>query len=99
MMDDMCTKYMFNMEYINFNTLIVFIFLIKNLPEPTYPTLRGVRNYERLLRRQAKLRCDLSFLLTCKKEKLTPNFAKPKLSIKTKKNPITDVMTSFSSFL
>ena len=74
-------------------SLLVFIFLIKILARSNIfntlkekhglNTLRAVRNYERLLKRQAKLKCDLRFLLTCKKENLTPNFARPKFSIKT----------------
>ena len=44
-------------------------------------TIRQCRVLERSSMRFEKSRCDLSFLLTCKKERLTPNFAKPKLSI------------------
>ena len=72
--------------------LLVFIFLIKIIARSkifkTFKekhglnTLHAVRNYERLLKRQAKLKCDLDFLLTCKKENLIPNFAKPRFSIK-----------------
>ena len=78
------------------NKLLVFIFIIKIFARSKLfsilrekhglDTLRAVRNYERQLKRQAKLRCDLCFLLSCKKENLTPNFAKPKFSIKTNKN-------------
>ena len=77
--------------------LLVFIFMIKLLARTNVfnslrekhglDTLRGVRKYERLLKRQAKLKLDLTFLLTCKKERLIPNFASPKFSIKT--NPKT----------
>ena len=82
-------------------TLLVITFIIKILARSNIfktirgkhglNTLRGVRNYERLLKRQTKLRCDLSFLLTCKREKLTPNFAKPKLSIKTNSNATKNI--------
>ena len=78
------------------NTLLVLIFIIKILARSKLfntirekhglDTLRAVRNYERQLKRQAKLKCDLSFLLTCKKEQLTPNFARPRFSIKMNKN-------------
>ena len=45
-------------------------------------TLHEVRAYERLCKRHEKANCDLQFLLTCKRERLCPNFARPKLSIK-----------------
>ena len=72
--------------------LLVFTFIIKLLAQTNIfntikekhglYTLRAVRNYERLLKRQAKARCDIPFLLNCKKECLSPTFARPKLSIK-----------------
>ena len=78
------------------NSLLILIFLIKILARSKLfntlrekhglDTLRAVRNYERQLKRQTKLKYDLRFLSTCKKESLTPNFAKPRFSIKTNKN-------------
>ena len=75
------------------NTLLVIIFIIKILARSKLfnvirekhgqDTLRAVRYYERQLRRLEKLKDDLRFLLKCKKEHLTPNFAKPRFSIKT----------------
>ena len=41
-----------------------------------------VRSIERLRRKITKVKCDIKFLITCKKNKLTPVFAKPKLTIK-----------------
>ena len=83
------TKY----RVLKMDMLLVIIFLIKTLARTNlFNTIRekhglnaqrAVRKYERLLKRQAKLQCDLNFLLTCKKEQLVPNFAKPRFSIKT----------------
>ena len=44
------------------------------------------RNIEDKRTRLAKMKCDLSFLLTCKRNKLIPTFAKPKLATKTSWN-------------
>ena len=44
--------------------------------------LRLCRVYERTCIRHEKVRHDLDFLLKCKKEHLTPKFAKPKLAVK-----------------
>ena len=46
--------------------------------------LRQYRCYEKLCLRKEKTSCDLNFLLTCKKEKLTPIFARPKISVTIK---------------
>ena len=43
------------------------------------------RSYERLTIRQDKIICGLKFLVSCRKEKLIPKFAKPKISIKAPK--------------
>ena len=73
--------------------LLVFIFILKFLARTNIfnhirekhglNTLRSVRRQERLLKRHEKLKLDINFLLTCKRESLTPNFAQPKLSIKS----------------
>ena len=72
--------------------LLVIIFIIKIFARTNLfstikekhgqDTLHDVRAYERLCKRYEKANCDLRFLLTCKREKLNPNFARPKLSIK-----------------
>ena len=41
-----------------------------------------VRSLERACRKVIKLTCDIKFLVTCKKNKLTLMFAKPRLSVK-----------------
>ena len=46
---------------------------------------------ERLNIRYEKARCDLSFLLACKKENLLPTFAQPKISIITNKKLKYDI--------
>jgi hypothetical protein len=87
------------------NILLVFTFILKLLARTNLftnirekhglSTLHAVRNYERLLKREAKIQLDLKFLLTCKKEGLSPTFARPKLSIKetTKlRNKITKII-------
>lgn len=45
-------------------------------------TLKQARSIEKLRCKIAKLRCDLKFIFVCKKNNLTPNFAKVELSIK-----------------
>ena len=44
--------------------------------------LKLCRSYEKLCIRKEKCTSDLAFLLSCKKEKLVPTFARPKISIK-----------------
>ena len=76
--------------------LLVFGFLIKifsRKPVFTYirekhgiETLRLCRGLEKDIIRYEKVRHDLQFLLTCKKEGLVPVFAKPKLSIEVDNN-------------
>ena len=80
----------------SYKILLVFIFIIKiyartnlfNITKEKYghDTLRLVRRYEKLCVKLGKLNSDLKFLLCCKNEKLTPTFARPKLSIYTTKN-------------
>ena len=82
-------------------TLLVLIFVIKILARSKLfniirerhgqDTLKAVRHYERQLKRHAKLKCDLSFLLTCKREQLIPNFARPKFSVKMDKKTLRKV--------
>ena len=48
-------------------------------------TLTISRNMERSRIKIAKLKCDLKFLLTCKKHNLCPTFARPKISVKLEK--------------
>ena len=48
-------------------------------------TVTIARNLERTRIKMAKLKSDLKFLSTCKKHKLIPVFAKPKISIKVNK--------------
>ena len=76
---------------ISATTLLVFTFVIKifsRKPLFTYireqhgnETLRQCRGFEKDVLRYEKMCYDLRFLLACKKEKLVPVFAKPKLSI------------------
>ena len=70
--------------------LLVLGFLYKILSRRMYTyigkkhgteTLRLCRGFERLNCRLEKTKLDLRFLLTCKREGLIPNFAKPKVSI------------------
>ena len=76
---------------ISATTLLVFTFVIKIFSrKPLFAyireqhgneTLRQCRGLEKDVLRYEKMCYDLRFLLTCKKEKLVPVFAKPKLSI------------------
>ena len=43
------------------------------------------RNTERTRIKIKKLKCDIKFLLTCKRNKLVPTFAKPKIAIRIKR--------------
>ena len=44
--------------------------------------LKNARNMERIRIKIAKVKSDLKFLLTCKRNNLRPIFARPKISIK-----------------
>ena len=44
-------------------------------------TLKLCRSFEKLCLRKEKCATDLEFLASCRKEKLVPTFARPKLSI------------------
>ena len=80
--------------------LLPIIFAIKLLSKNAFnyirrkhgsTTVRQWRSFERLNYRYDKLRCDLRFLLTCKKEKLVPVFAQPKISIKADQKLKNDI--------
>ena len=57
-----------------------------------HESLQLVRKWERKCIKLEKLKCDVKFLLKCKKERLIPTFARPKFSIKT--NPKVTVKVS-----
>ena len=78
-------------KIMNNTTLLVFTLLIKILSRRNIfndikekhgnETGRLCRQLEKSTTKLNKLNMDLNYLLTCKKEKLIPTFAKPKLSI------------------
>ena len=70
--------------------LLVFSFIFKLLSRNIFnnirekhgnETARQCRQLEKSITKKSKVKLDLDFLLTCKKENLIPSFAKPKLSI------------------
>jgi hypothetical protein len=77
-----------------FTKLLVINFLIKLLAQKhlfTYITEKYGQNATKLSRqiektrtKLGKIKSDIQFLMTCKRNKLTPVFAKPKISIKMK---------------
>ena len=48
-----------------------------------HEALQLARRWERKVFKLEKLKCDIKFLLQCKRTKLIPTFARPKLSINT----------------
>ena len=79
-----------------FNKLLVINFLIKLLAQTQLfkyitekygqHTTKLSRQIEKTRTKLEKIKCDIRFLTTCKRNKLTPVFAKPKISIKMKAN-------------
>ena len=77
-----------------FLKLLVINFLIKLLAQKqlfTYitekygqHTTKLSRQIEKTRRKLEKIKCDIRFMVTCKRNKLIPVFAKPKISIKMK---------------
>ena len=70
--------------------LPVIIFVIKFIALTVFKIIRGkygqqtlktARKWEKLNLRKEKIKCDLKFLLQCKRENVIPKFAQPKLSI------------------
>ena len=69
---------------------LISILALKNIFNWIYgkygQTTRNLaRNTERTRIKIRKLKCDIKFLLTCKRNNLIPTFAKPKISVRVKK--------------
>ena len=81
------------------NLFIISLYVCRNIFMHIYGKygqdfLQLSRNVERCRQKISKVDCDIKFLLQCKRKKLTPVFAQPKISVKVDKHTRFKIATT-----